>query len=167
MDRNLPGVEGSKFVQELRSIGINTPVIYLSAKDSDLDILEGFNSGGDDYITKPFNLEVLKARVKAVINRTKKRADIIKAKDILYSSSKKEFSINNKKLDLTKLEHDLLLEFIKNQGILLSRDYLIDSVWGGDIDVKNKTVNIAINRLKAKLKKEYIKSVRSQGYIFE
>ena len=72
MDRNLPNIEGSIFIQELRAKGYSQNVIYLSAKDADEDILEGFDRGGDDYITKPFNIDILKARIKSVINRVKK-----------------------------------------------------------------------------------------------
>ncbi len=170
MDRNLPNIEGSVFIQSIRNDGYCNPVIYLTAKDKDEDILEGFQRGADDYITKPFNLNVLKARVKAVIKRAKKEMDIIKIRDIIYNSNKKKFSIDNKEIELTHLEHDLLLEFFKNKDILLSRDILLENVWEDYINVKQKTVNVAIKRLKEKIdptgEKKYIKSVRSQGYIF-
>jgi len=170
MDRNLPGVEGSKYIQKLRENGYNQPVIYVSAKDSSDDILEGFESGGDDYITKPFNLNELKARVKALIKRTKKVQDIIKVKDIIYNSSNKIFSIDSKEIKLTHLEHDLLLEFIKNQNILLSRDILLQRVWKDSSSKQLKTVNVAIKRLKENIdpdgSKNYIQAVRGEGYIF-
>ena len=170
MDRNLPNVEGSIFVQNLRSQGYNHNVIYLTAKDADENIIEGFNRGADDYITKPFNIDILKARVKSVINRTKKNLEVIKIRDITYHSDKKKFLIGLEEIHLTHLEHDLLLEFLKNSDILLSRDTLLENVWEDSIDVKSKTVNVAIKRLKEKIdpsgKKEYIKSVRGEGYIF-
>jgi len=170
MDRNLPGVEGSIFIESMREKGYVNPVIYLSAKDKDEDVLEGFTRGGDDYITKPFNLNVLKARIKALIKRTSKNIEQLKVRDILYIASKKQFVINEKEINLTHLEHDLLLEFIKNQDILLSRDNLLNNVWEDYSDVKPKTVNVAIKRLKEKIdpdgSKEYIKSIRGEGYIF-
>jgi len=170
MDRNLPGVEGSIFIESMREQGYINPVIYLSAKDKDEDVLEGFTRGGDDYITKPFNLNVLKARIKALIKRTSKNIEQLKVRDILYIASKKQFVINEKEINLTHLEHDLLLEFIKNQDILLSRDNLLNNVWEDYSDVKPKTVNVAIKRLKEKIdpdgSKEYIKSIRGEGYIF-
>jgi len=170
MDRNLPGVEGSLFIQDIREKGYVNPVIYLTAKDKDEDVLDGFERGGDDYITKPFNLNVLKARVKAVIKRTKKEIDILKARDIKYQANQKKFFIEDKGIPLTHLEHDLLLEFLKNQDVLLSRDTLLQNVWEDYIDVKPKTVNVAIKRLKEKIDpsgvKQYIKSVRGEGYIF-
>ena len=91
MDRNLPGTEGSLFVAKLRQDGYNQPVIYVSAKESSDEILEGFDRGGDDYITKPFNLNELKARVKALIKRSKKQEDVIKHRDIIYNTSNKSF----------------------------------------------------------------------------
>lgn len=170
MDRNLPNTEGSVFIQSLRKEGYINPVIYITAKDKDEDILEGFDRGADDYITKPFNLSVLKARVKALLKRTSKEIEQLKVRDIVYISSNKKFFIDEKEINLTHLEHDLLLEFIKNKDILLSRDTLLDNVWEDYTDVKSKTVNVAIKRLKEKIdpkgKKEYIKSVRGEGYIF-
>jgi DNA-binding response OmpR family regulator len=170
MDRNLPSMEGSMFIQSLRKKGYHTPVIYLTAKDRDEDILEGFERGGDDYITKPFNLNVLKARVKALIKRTSKELEQLKIRDIEYYASNKKFFIEAKEVHLTHLEHDLLLEFISNKDILLSRDTLLMNVWEDYLEVKPKTVNVAIKRLKEKIdpngEKNYITSVRGEGYIF-
>ena len=170
MDRNLPGVEGSTFIATLRSEGYNQPVIYVSAKDSSDEILEGFDRGGDDYITKPFNLNELKARVKALIKRTQKVEDVLKVKDITYYSLNKTFSIAEENIKLTHLEHDLLLEFIKNKNILLSREHLLDSVWKDSENKQLKTVNVAIKRLKEHIdptgEKNYIQAIRGEGYIF-
>ena len=90
MDRNLPGIEGTTFINEIKQQGFSNPVIYLTAKDRDEDIIEGFDNHADDYITKPFNIKELCARVKAVIKRTSKDIDILKVKDIVYKSSNKK-----------------------------------------------------------------------------
>jgi len=170
MDRNLPNIEGSILVQTLREKGYNQPVIYITAKDKDEDILEGFERGADDYITKPFNLDVLKARVNALLKRSNRNLDIQKVRDIVYKAKQKKFLIDDKEIKLTHLEHDLLLEFFKNKDVLLSRETLLQNVWEDFTDVKPKTVNVAIKRLKEKIdptgEKEYIKSVRGEGYIF-
>jgi DNA-binding response OmpR family regulator len=170
MDRNLPGVEGSLFIKDIREQGYSTPVIYISAKDSDMEVLEGFERGGDEYITKPFNLDLLRARVKAMIKRTAKSVDVLKIGDILYRANQKKFFINNEAISLTHLEHDLLLEFMKNQGMLLSRDTLLENVWKDSNNLKPKTVTVAVKRLKEKIDphgdKGYIQSVRGEGYIF-
>jgi len=170
MDRNLPGVEGSMFIEKLRSDGYNQPVIYVSAKDMSEDIVEGFERGGDDYITKPFNINELKARVKALIRRTSKTQDVIKYRDITYNASNKTFKIQDKEIKLTGLEHNLLLEFMKNQNILLSRHVLLEKIWKDSVNKQSKTVNVAIKRLKENIdptgEKNYIQAVRGEGYIF-
>lgn len=170
MDRNLPGSDGTSFIEKIKTQGYNIPVIYVTAKDKDEDILEGFDKYADDYITKPFNLKELCARVKAVIKRSSRKVEVLKIKDILYKQSNKRFYIADKEIELTHLEHDLLLEFIKNKDVLLSREHLLETVWEDSFDKKLKTVNVAIKRLKAKIDpdstKEYIKSVRGEGYMF-
>lgn len=170
MDRNLPNCEGAMLVKSLRKKGFIQPVIFLSAKDKEEDKLEGFDSGGDDYITKPFSVKELVARVNAVVKRANKEADIIRIKDIVYKEKSKEFYIEDKLVELTQLERMLLLEFIKNQGVLLSRDYLLNTIWKDGFEKKEKTVNVAIKRLKEKIDpkrdKNYIKSVRGEGYMF-
>ena len=170
MDRNLPGTEGTQFVKKIKSMGHTCPIIYVTAKDKDDDILDGFDSYADDYITKPFNIKELVARVKAVLKRASKQIDVLKVRDIIYKSQNKKFYIDDVHIELTHLEHDLLLEFIKNKDILLSREILLDRVWEDSFDTKVKTVNVAVKRLKEKIDpkgvKEYIKSVRGEGYIF-
>ena len=170
MDRNLPGIDGTSFINSIKNKGYNSPVIYLTAKDKDEDILDGFDSYADDYITKPFNIKELLARIKAVIKRSSKDVDILKIRDITYKSNNKKFYIEDEQIELTHLEHDLLLEFIQNRDILMTREHLLETVWQDSYDKKLKTVNVAVKRLKAKIdpdnKKEYIKSIRGEGYIF-
>lgn len=137
MDRNLPGIDGTTFINQIRQKGYNSPVIYLTAKDKDEDIIEGFDSHADDYITKPFNIKEMLARVKAVIRRSTKDVDIIKVRDITYKSANKKFYIESNEIELTHLEHDLLLEFIKNRDILMTREHLLETVWEDSFDKKN------------------------------
>ena len=167
VDRNLPGIVGSKFVENLRAKGYNTPVIFLTAKTSKEEQMQGFGVGGDDYITKPFDLDNLIARIKAVLKRTQKSAEIYKFKDILINSTSAKTFINDKEIELTKLETSLLTEFIKNKSIVLNREYLAESVWH-DTDTSKQTINIAIKRLRDKIdpkkEKNYIKVIRGEGY---
>ena len=170
MDRNLPGVEGSEFIAQLRQKGVQTPVIYLSAKDRESDIEEVFLRGGDDYITKPFNMKELILRIKAVLHRTKGSSNTgtISYRDIRMNLGSREVFVEETSVTLTKLEFDLLYTMIANQNIVLERDYLLEHVWGGDEFYQDRTVNVAINRLKEKIdpdkSKEYIKTVRGVGY---
>ena len=170
MDRNLPGIDGIEFISNIKKKGYNTPVIYLTAKDKDEDILDGFNAHADDYITKPFKIKETLARIKAIIRRSNNNVDVLKVRDIIYKSSNKKFYIDEQEIILTHLEHDLLLEFIKNRDILMTREHLLESVWEDSFDKKLKTVNVAIKRLKSKIdpdnKKGYIKSIRGEGYLF-
>ena len=170
MDRNLPGVEGSEFVAELRRKGVQTPVIYLSAKNKESDIEEGFDRGADDYITKPFSPKEVALRVKAVLKRTKPSfsSENISYRDILMNPQSRQVTAGDLSVELTKLEFDLLATLIKNQNVVLDRDFLLEHVWGGDDIYQDKTVNVAINRLKEKIDpkkdKDYIKTVRGVGY---
>ncbi len=170
MDRNLPGVEGSEFVVQLRRIGIQTPVIYLTANNKESDIEEGFERGADDYITKPFSPKELAMRIKAVLKRTKPNfnQENISYRDIMINPQSREVTAGAERVELTKLEFDLLMTLVKNQNVVLDRDFLLESVWGGDDIYQEKTVNVAINRLKEKIdptkEKEYIKTVRGIGY---
>ncbi|MDT8339015.1 MAG: response regulator transcription factor [Sulfurimonas sp.] len=170
MDRNLPGVEGSEFVQALRKDGFATPVIYLSAKNADSEIEEGFLRGGDDYITKPFNMKELLLRIKAILRRTSKKVEegIFSHRDLVLDKSSRTLSVDGKKVDVTKLEFNLLSEFILNKNSVLDRDYLLQNVWGESEEYQYRTVNVAINRLKEKIDpdktKNYIETVRGVGY---
>lgn len=170
MDRNLPGIEGSEFIKELRHDGIVTPVIYLSAKNSESEIEEGFLRGGDDYLTKPFNMNELLLRVKAILRRTSKKIQDgnLSYRDMFLDKSSRTLTIDGKIVDITKLEFNLLSEFILNKNSVLERDYLLENVWGGGDEYQFKTVNVAINRLKEKIDpdktKNYIQTVRGIGY---
>lgn len=172
MDRNLPGVEGSEFVQELRKEGFNTPVIYLSAKNQDAEIEEGFLRGADDYLTKPFNINELLLRIKAVLRRTTKKIndEILSYRDLVLNKNSRTLSVDGVGVEITKLEFNLLCEFIANKNSVLDRDYLLENVWEEAGEYQYKTVNVAINRLKEKIDpdktKDYIQTVRGIGYKF-
>jgi DNA-binding response OmpR family regulator len=170
MDRNLPGAEGSEFVASLRRQGIDVPVIFISAKDKDSDIEQGFERGGDDYLTKPFSMKELSLRVKAMLRRTQKKSshNSLTYRDIRIDPAARIVEIEGDAIELTKLEFDLLYTLLGNQNIVLDRDYLLEHVWGTDEVYQDRTVNVAINRLKEKIDpdktKEYIKTVRGVGY---
>lgn len=172
MDRNLGGgVEGSEVVNSIREDGYNVPVIFLTAKDKDVNIEEGFERGGDDYITKPFKMKELILRIKAILKRTKslsKQENSISYQDIELNVHTHRVHVDGELVELTKLEFDLLYTLIKNRGNVLDREYLLLNVWGNDEIYQDRTVNVAINRLKEKIdpskSKEYIKTVRGVGY---
>jgi len=170
VDRNLPGVEGSEFVAQMRDLGYDIPVMFLTARDKENDLLEGFQSGGDDYMTKPFSSKELLVRIEALLRRSGVTMnDKVKYKDLTLDISKRLLSIDKHIIDLTNLEFKLLHTFVKNPHQPLDRDFLRDEVWGDDsVNFHDKTINVAMNRLKKKIdasgEKEYFEPVWGIGY---
>jgi DNA-binding response OmpR family regulator len=150
----------------MREKGYDVPVIFLTAKDSDQAIDEGFSRGADDYITKPFRINEVLHRVKAILRRTgSTQQSKLKHRDLLLDLESQTLSINGEIVKLTKMEFNLLHTFIKNPKKILQRDFLLEEV---SEDSQGKTINVAINRLKNKIdpdgEKEYIISVWGVGY---
>jgi len=173
VDRNLPGTEGSEFVAYLREIGYDIPVIFLTAKDRDVDLESGFEAGGDDYMTKPFNPKELLLRVKALLKRSGalQKQERLKYKTLTLDVEKKILYVNDKEVGLTNLEFNLLHTFLKHIDKPLTRDFLRDEAWGSDGEgVNDNAVNVAINRLKNKIDPEnaynYFHPVWGVGYKF-
>jgi DNA-binding response OmpR family regulator len=173
VDRNLPGIEGSEFVAYLRDRGYDVPVIFLTAKDMDHDMDEGYDRGGDDYMTKPFRPQELLHRVTALLKRSGalSKQDKLKYKDITLDMLEKTAYINSHAVSLTLLEFNLLSIFLKNINKPLSRETLREQVWGSaSEEVNDTTVNVAINRLKKKIdpsgEKEYFVPIWGVGYKF-
>jgi len=169
VDRNLPGVEGSAFVADLRTEGYDLPVIFVSAKDQPQDIEEGFDRGADDYLTKPFNMNELLLRVGAILRRTRQapRATL-SHRDIRLDLDRHIALIAGTPVELSRLEFDLLRFFLRHPGVPLRRDQLLEGVWGEGVAAKDKTVNVTINRLLARIDPErtrnYITPIRGVGY---
>lgn len=170
VDRNLPGMEGSEFVSYIRGEGYDIPVIFLTAKDQENDLVEGFKRGGDDYIVKPFNINELVLRVEALLKRSGvKSNEKIKYRDLVLDNRSRELLVGQRKIELTNLEYKLLHTFVKNSHQTLERDFLRDEVWGDDSEsFHDKKINVAINRLKKKIdpngEKEYFTPVWGVGY---
>ena len=164
VDRNLPNVEGSEFIKELRDLGYDIPVIFVTAKDSDENVQEGFLRGGDDYIKKPFNFNELILRAKAHISRYRGKSNKIKYKALLLDRKAMRVKIDEQDIKLTTLEFKLIEYLLNNRNRVVSRDELIKEVW--QENVGSKSVNMAISRLKSKLEinEDYIEAIRGVGY---
>jgi len=173
VDRNLPGVEGSEFVAYLRGKGHEVPVIFLTAKDSDAALDEGYLRGGDDYMTKPFRPAELLHRIKALLKRSGALTipSVIHHRSIRLDHENREVSVDDTPVSLTSLEFRLLLTFMRHIDKPLTRDFLRDEVWGQEGDgINDNAVNVAINRLKNKIdpqnEKHYFEPVWGVGYKF-
>jgi two-component system alkaline phosphatase synthesis response regulator PhoP len=167
-------MSGFKFADTLRKeMNVNTPIIFLTAKDTENDILTGFSLGADDYMAKPFSINELMARVKAVLKRAKsdkgKVHSTIRIGELELDTARKRVIINDEKVELTKKEFEILKLLIDNQGKVFSRDDLLDSVWGNDVIVTERTVDVNITRLRSKLGKcgKNLKNKTGYGYYFE
>jgi DNA-binding response OmpR family regulator len=173
VDRNLPGIEGSEFVSYLRELGYDIPVIFLTAKAKESELEEGFDAGGDDYMTKPFSPKELLLRVKALLKRSGalSKQKRVKYKLLTIDLIQKDLFVEDEPISLTPLEFNLLHTFMKNIDTPLTRDYLRDEVWGSEGEaVNDNAVNVAINRLKNKIdienKQNYFTPVWGVGYKF-
>ena len=173
VDRNLPGMEGSEFITYLREAGYEIPVIFLTGKDKESDLEEGFERGGDDYMCKPFSPKELTLRVKALLKRTGalQKQNRIKYKQLMMDLVNKELLIEGEIVSLTNLEFKLLHTFMKHIDKALTRDFLRDEVWGAEGDgVNDNAINVAINRLKNKIDpantQNYFHPVWGVGYKF-
>lgn len=174
LDVMMGNISGFRLADKLRKdYKIKAPIIFLTAKDTENDVLTGFNLGADDYISKPFSINELTARVKAVLKRSvtgrKKDYEILKFGNIKLDNVKKRVLIDNVKIDLTKKEYEILLLLLENTGQVFSREDILRRVWGGNIIVSDRTVDVNITRIRNKIGKygECLKNKTGYGYFFE
>lgn len=166
LDIMLPGVVGYELMEYIKNLGI--PVIFITAKARLEDKIKGFKLGADDYITKPFELAELTARVEAVLKRYYKTQARISVAGMEIDTLSRTVKKTGRLVELTAKEYDLLLVFLRNRNIALYRERIYEEVWGGEYDPDSRTVDIHVQRLKRKMGLEdYIISVRGVGYRFE
>ena len=169
LDLMMPKLDGYSSYGEIKSIK-NIPTIILSARSEEADKLLGFNLGVDDYMTKPFSPKELMARIKAVLKRNnKENTDVFKYQTLQIDKIGHSVTIDNKEITLTPKEYNLLLYFIENKNVALSREQLLNKVWGYDFYGDDRTVDTHIKMLRNNLGKyrNLIKTVRAVGYKFE
>jgi len=173
LDIMLPQEDGISILKKIRSNGKTSsiPVIMLTAKDSEYDIVTGLDAGADDYVTKPFGMMALISRIKAVLRRYEKsdiKKDVLEAGGITIDENKHTVFTGSKQLFLTIKEFDLLVLLIKNRGNVMTRERLLESVWELSTQIESRTVDVHIRTLRQKLG-EYeknIETVRGVGYKF-
>ena len=179
LDLMLPGLDGLEICKEIRSEKNYTPILMLTSRSEELDKVLGLEFGADDYLTKPFSIRELLARVKAIFRRVEAVKDDVKGtgkkqiqfRDLKIDLEKRTVSSKGQKIDLTAKEFDLLALFARNPGKAYTRQSLLDSVWGYRFDGYDHTVNSHINRLRAKIEEDpanpkYILTVWGVGYKF-
>ncbi len=176
LDVMLPKKNGYDVCRDLRQKGVNTPILMLTAKGETIDKVLGLKLGADDYLTKPFEVIELMARVEALLRRSPvqtngRSAELVRFGDVSIDFKRAEVTRNDERVDLSAMEFKLLQFLIENQGDVHSRDHLLDAVWGYDAMPTTRTVDVHIAWLRQKLEDnprhpQYIHTVHGMGYKF-
>ena len=170
LDVMMPKMDGWEVVKTIRKYS-QVPIIMLTARSEERDELQGFELGVDEYISKPFSPKILVARVNAILRRTlgNTAGDVIEAGDIKIDKAAHIVKINDKMIDLSYKEFELLSYFVENQGIALSREKILNNVWNYDYFGDARTIDTHVKKLRSKLgdRGEYIKTIWGMGYKFE
>lgn len=173
LDINLPGTDGQYICKELRKES-NMPIIIITSRDSELDELLSINYGADHYITKPFNIQILLAKITSILRRTNIIAGIgdkIDAKDFILNISKSTIEREDKWVELTKNEFRILKFLVQNREKIVSREEIMECLWDNESFVDDNTLTVNINRVRTKLEdlglKELLETKRGQGYMLK
>lgn len=171
LDIMMPNLDGLSVVRRLRSKHVDTPILLLTARDTVRDRVEGLDAGADDYLPKPFDLDELLARIRALLRRGRPSGDddLIRVADLVVYPGERLATRAGRGLELTKVEFDTLLCLARNVGIVLSRATLLDQVWGDAVDPTSKTLEVHISYLRNKTEgvgePRLIQTVRGVGYV--
>jgi DNA-binding response OmpR family regulator len=169
LDWMLPGMSGLQIADRLRASRNRTPILMLTARDAASDIVRGLDTGADDYLTKPFSFEVLLARVRAVGRRGPiAQPVVLEAAGLTIHLGTREVRRGERKIELTRTEHALLETLVRNAGRVVTRESLIESVWGGDSEIESNTLDAFIYLLRGKIEaageERVLRTVRGIGY---
>lgn len=174
LDVMMPGMSGFDLAERLRNEPATSklPIIFLTAKDTEDDTLQGFGLGADDYVTKPFSVREVVARVKAVLARSqsdKKVESTLSFEGLVLDLNKKTTTVDGESVNLTKTEFELLGLFLRHRGQVFSRQQIFDAVWPENVIVSDRTVDVNITRMRKKIGKygSFIISRQGFGYVFE
>lgn len=169
LDIMMPEMDGWEACQEIRK-DWDTPIIMLTARAEKQDIVNGLNLGADDYISKPFDEEELIARIKAIIRRKGTKTEKISFQGLLLNQDSFELQYNGREIPLTPKEFGMMNLFLNNQNKVFSREHLISSIWGRDVDTEDRTIDSHVRNVREKLRKagfpvdEYLQTVWGVGY---
>jgi DNA-binding response OmpR family regulator len=172
LDLMLPKLNGIEVCRRLKAVK-DIPIIMITARDSVMDRVLGLDSGADDYIPKPFAIEELLARIRVIMRREEKRNDLpsllLSFKDLELNIESRLLKKGEQVIELTKKEYDLLFMFMKNINRVLTRDVLLENIWGYDAEIETNVVDVYVRHLRNKLdsadKESYIQTMRGMGYV--
>jgi two-component system response regulator QseB len=168
LDLGLPKIMGMDVLKSMRNSNVKSPILILTAIDNIDDMVEALDSGADDYITKPCDLNELGARARALIRRTQGRAGaIIYYENITLDPAAHTVLVNGKKIDVARKEFLLLQKLLENTGKVLHKESLMQSIYGWDDDVESNALEVHIHNLRKKINVDFIKTIRGVGYIIE
>lgn len=169
LDRMLPKLDGLQILREFREAGLEAPVLFLTAKDTPKDRVEGLDLGADDYLVKPFSIEELLARIRALTRRKDKKliSKIISIADLLFDPLRCQVTRGKELIHLSVKESMLLELLVTNCGQVVTRERIFEKVWGYCSETEISNVDLYIHYLRKKTKTPYIKTVRGIGYCFE
>ncbi len=169
LDVMLPGLDGFSIARRLRESRNRTPILMLTARDADQDVINGLNLGADDYLTKPFSFEILLARIRAVGRRGPiPQSVILQVGDLKLDETTREVTRGKRRINLTRTEYSLLLLLLRNGGRVVTRDSIIDKVWGYDAEIESNTLDAFVRLVRTKLdaggEPKLLHTVRGVGY---
>lgn len=168
LDINLPYVDGYHICKEIRKTS-DIPIIVVTSRNSDLDELMSMNFGADDFVTKPYNTQILLARIQSVLRRTSQTSEQLLVKGVTLNLSDASVGYKNQKIEITKNEMKILHLLMSQEGIIVKRDDIMDVLWQSNEFVDDNTLTVNVNRLRKKLESigidEFLKTKRGQGYI--
>lgn len=168
LDIGLPKIQGFDVLRKIRASKITVPVIILTARDLPQDKIKGLDLGADDYLTKPFDLEELCARLRAIERRSKGRAlSIITYKNIKLNPADFTVTLKDKPITLSRREFHLLLKLLENKGRALSRDYLQQTLYGWEKNIDSNALEVHVSNLRKKFERNLVKTIRGVGYMIE
>ena len=173
LDVMLPEINGFEVLRAIRQKGVSTPVLFLTAKDEKEDIIHGLDLGADDYLVKPFAFAELLARIRAVLRRgqTGDQMQKLIIGDLVLDRVTRQARRNDKIIELTAKEFQLLEYMMRNAGQILTKTMILDRVWGYDFDTQSNIIEVHVNRLRAKVDKDFstklIHTVRGVGYVIK
>ena len=168
LDVMMPGIDGIETCQRMREMPKlkDTLIIFLTARNEDFSQIAGLDAGADDYVSKPIKPKVFLSRIKAIFRRNQTQSDLESYGDVEINYDTKQLKFKGKEQSLTKKEYDLLLLLCSKPGKVFNREEILQYVWGGDVVVGNRTIDVHIKRLREKTSSDYIKTVKGFGYKF-